>query len=114
MLSLERKVGEEVVINEDIEVEVLEFNGSRAILTISSKYRLFTVDQDDVLRCCEVYEAYMQIGETIILTINIATNVTVAIEIKLTKIKKNKIWLGFNAPRSVIINRKERNGQSVG
>ena len=110
MLILERKIGEEVVIEGDINIKVLGFNGSRATLTISSKYRLFTVNQNDSFYSCEFYEAYMEIGETIILTINIATNVTVAVEIKLTKIKNNKVYLGFNAPKSVIINRKERNG----
>ncbi len=110
MLSLERKIGEEVVIEQDINVKVLGFNSSRATLTISSDYRLFIVDQNDELYYGEFYEACMKIGETIILTINIGINVTIAVEIKLTKIKGNKLYLGFEAPKSVTINRKERNG----
>lgn len=110
MLILERKVGEEVVIEEDINVKVLGFNSSRATLAINSSYRLFTVNQNDNLYHIEFYKTDMEIGETIILTINIATKVTIAVEIKLTKIKNNKLYLGFEAPKSVTINRKERNG----
>lgn len=110
MLVLERKVGEEVVVNSDIIVKVLGFNSSRATLVINSKYRLFEVNQNDELHYCEFYETDMQIDETIILTINYAPNVSIAVEIKLTKIKNNKVYLGFNAPKEIIINRKERNG----
>ena len=99
MLVLGRKVGEEVVIDDEIIIRVRAVNKDGVNLFINK------LDGHVITLNNKIYQNFsvtLSIGESVTLNKNII--------IKLTNIRRKNAWLGFNAPKSIIINRKENNG----
>jgi len=99
MLVLGRKVGEEVIISNEVAIEVLSLETNTVRLSIHSN-RLFSISSSQVTWNNHLIE--LTIGDSVILNSNIT--------ISLPRINGRYAYLGFEAPKSVIINRKERNG----
>ncbi len=99
MLVLERKLGEEVVIDGEIIVKVETVNKNGVGLLINRlDGHVITLNN----KIHQNFSVPLGVGKST--TLNGNTVIT------LTDVKNNKVYLGFDAPKSVIINRKERNG----